>query len=377
MRRLLFVVALLFLSWFASAQDVDVDISACRGMYDVLKAMHAGKPREEVAKRIDALLETRAYRMMFRHYNRSWRPNHLPKDVFRRMILSLRYEGQYAAGENERADAMRVRWKRFYDDLPLYERKLRQLEGADLKKLVREGVRYAQGWLPPEWKIPPSYLAVVPNGGSPAFTIEDTQGYDFLQIPDDVQWLVGTISHESHHLGMRTAEPKGLTKRESLAFRVLTLTMAEGIATKFISGPPAGCVPVLAEVPFDTFSPELKDAWKERVADEEESVGRLLASFDQALAGEVTDEALDRDLREYWLSGTISRAYMVGADLFGAIYVAFGKERLFEVMRDPRLVFRTYNAALDAKPDVLGRCARVPEKAAQQALAIGRTATVN
>ena len=341
-------------------------------MLGVLRDMHAHKPRERVAREIDALLETRAYRMMFRHYNRSWRPNHLPPEVFKRMILSLGYDGQYAAGENERADAMRVHGKRAADDLPGYEKKLRRLEHADLQKMIRDGVRYAQSWLAPGWTIPSSYLAIAPNGGSPGFTIDGTQCYDFLQLPDDVQWLVGTIAHESHHLGMRTATPEGLTPRESVAFRVLTLTMAEGIATKFISGPPAGCVPRLAEVPFDTFNPELKSAWAKRVEDEAESTRRLTTSLDQALSGALTDEALDRDFRDYWLSGTISRAYVVGADLFGAIYIAFGKEGLFKVMLDPRLVFSMYNAALDAKQDVLGRCVRVPEKAAQQALSIGR-----
>jgi hypothetical protein len=237
---------------------------------------------------------------------------------------------------------------------------------------VRDGVRYAQGWLPADWKIPPSYLAVAPNGGSPGFTIDGTQGYDFLQMPDDLQWLVGTISHESHHLGMQSVEPPGLTKREALAFRVLTLTMAEGIATKFISGPPPGRVPRLAEVPFDTFTAELKQAWTERVADEEDSMSHLLASLDRALSGELTEEAFDRDLREYWLNGTISRAYVVGADLFGAIYVAFGKEGLFTVMRDPRLVFQSYNAALDANPGELVHCIRASNKAVEESLSLGR-----
>ena len=370
MRKLLFVGVVVF-SFSSFAQEVDVDLSACRAMLRVLRGMRAHEPRERIVRELDALLATRAYRMMFRHYNRSWRPNHLPPEVFQRMILSLGYANQYAAGENERADAMRVHWKRAYDDLPGYERKLRRLERANLQKLVRDGVRYAQTWLPPDWKIPSSYLAIAPNGGSPGFTIDGTQGYDFLQLPDDLQWLVGTIAHESHHLGMRSAEPEGLTQRESLAYRVLTLTMAEGIATKFISGPPAGCVPSLAEVPFDTFNPELKNAWAKRVEDEDESMHRLATSLDQALSGELTNEALDRDFREYWLSGTISRAYVAGADLFGAIYVAFGKEGLFRVMLDPRLTFSMYNVAIDAKQDMLARCVRVPEKTAQQALGIG------
>lgn len=352
------------------AQEVEVDISACRAMYEVVKAMHEGVPRETVEKRLDALLETRPYRVMFAHYNRSWRPDHLPKGVFERMILSLRFEGAYAAGENARADAMRVHWKRFYDDLPLFERKVRELEAAPLAKLINDGVRYAQSWLPPEWKIPGFYFPVIPHGGSPAFTIEDAQGYDFFQLPD-LQALVGTIAHESHHLGMKTEQPDALTPAEVMAFRVMNLAVAEGAATKFVSGSPAGCVPTIAEVRFNIFTPELTKSWKAHVANEAELVQHQVKLLDRALAGDLTEEQLNTEMREYWLNGVVGRAYVIGAEMFGAIYVAFGKEKVFEAMKDPRRLFSLYNAALDAKPAVLGGCVRVPEGAAKQALAIG------
>ena len=96
-------LAALFLP--ALALPVQVDVSACRGMYDVLTAMRDGAPRDTVAGMLDALLESPPYQIMFKHYNRSWRPNHLPEDVFKRMILSLQFQGEYLPGENQRADA--------------------------------------------------------------------------------------------------------------------------------------------------------------------------------------------------------------------------------------------------------------------------------
>ena len=62
---------------------------------------------------------------------------------------------------------------------------LQQLESAPLRKLIQDGVRYAQSWLPPGWTIPGFYFPVIPNGGSPAFSIGDAQGYDFFQLPED------------------------------------------------------------------------------------------------------------------------------------------------------------------------------------------------
>jgi len=187
----------------------------------------------------------------------------------------------------------------------------------------------------------------------------------------DIQALVGTIAHESHHLGMQTAEPDSLTPAEAMAFRVVNLAVAEGAATKFVSGSPAGCVPAIAEVRFNTFTPELTKSWKAHVANEEELVKHQAAMLDRALSGDLTEEELNADMREYWLNGAIGRAYVIGAEMFGAIYIAFGKEKVFAAMKDPRQLFSLYNAALDAKPDVLAGCVRVPERAVKQALAIG------
>lgn len=152
--RLLLACVLYTFSLPLGAQEVEVDISACQGMYAVLKTMHDGAPKEQVSGMLDTLLDTRPYQVMFKHYNRSWRPNHLPKPVFKRMILSLRFPEEYSAGENERADTMRTRWTKYYPDLSVYESQLRQLEAADLRTLINEGVRFAQSWLPAEWKIP-------------------------------------------------------------------------------------------------------------------------------------------------------------------------------------------------------------------------------
>src|ERR1700741_95367 len=91
----LIAALLLICSVPIAAQEVEVDLSACRGAYAIVKAMRDGAPRGDIETRLDALLETRPYRVMFTHYNRSWRPNHLPKDVFKRMILSVRFADAY------------------------------------------------------------------------------------------------------------------------------------------------------------------------------------------------------------------------------------------------------------------------------------------
>src|SRR5215831_2738274 len=244
-----FIAAVIVAGTPAHATQASVDISACREMGDLMSAMRAGAPRDSVKAALDRILDTNAYRVMFRHYNRSWRPNHLPPDVFERMILSLEFPDAYTGGENQRADTMIPRWRAAYDSLSEYRRRLQRLEQSHFPDLIQKGVRYAQGWLPPGWTIPDFPLIVLPQGGSPAFSIDGAQGYDFLQLPTtasgelDVNWLVGTIAHESNHLGMRGPQIALSVPSDSVALKLVAMFVAEGVATEFISGPPAGRVP--------------------------------------------------------------------------------------------------------------------------------------
>jgi len=369
--------AALLVSNPSPAQKVEVDISACPLMFNVLKAMKDGLPRDKISGILDSVLAAVPYQIMFKHYNRSWRPNHLPKDVFKRMILSLRFEGEYSPGENERADKMLEKWREFYGNLPLFEKNLRQLEKADLMGLINDGLRYAQSWLPPDWKIPDFRVFVHPNGGSTAFSIDGTQGYDFYQLPrdasSDIDWdqLIGTISHESHHSGMKGSTSSSMTPSDSLALRFLSFFVGEGTATKFISNAPGGCVPAVPGGRFHAFKGELTVAWNNYTSEETEIFRRMIATFEKAYSGGMTAEDLDTEMRDYWFSGFLGRAYFVGAELFGAIFHAFGKTGVFAAMEDPRKIFELYNRSIEKKPELLGGCFRIPKPAVRQALAIG------
>jgi hypothetical protein len=290
----------------------------------------------------------------------------------------LRFDEEYSPGENERADTMRTRWAKYYTNLSLYEKQLHQLETADLGKLIRDGVLYAQSWLPPAWKIPDFYFVVVPNGGSPAFTIEGSQGYDFFQLAQtnggeiDLNWLVGTVAHESHHLGIKTPPLTSGSPKDQVAYSVITLCIAEGVATYFFSGPPPGRAPAYPEARSHVFTPELAQAWTAYVEEEPDIARHQASLLEQAAAGKLTNEDLDEDMREYWLNGAIGRAYVLGSEMFGAIYTAFGKQGVFTAMQDPRQLFALYNKAIDTKPEALSRCVRIPVQAVAEALAIPR-----
>jgi hypothetical protein len=350
MRNIL--LGLLFLTNTLYAQKVETDFSACYSMLNVLEAMKANVSYEAVAVKIDSVLNTKPYQIMFQHYNRSWRPNHLPEQVFKRMILSLKFKEQYTKGENQRADAMFALWQKEYENLDLYKKNLLLLEKIKLPKLIQKGVSDAQKWLPASMKIPDFYFFIHPNGGSTAFAINGNQGYDFFQLdktPDgliDIQKLINVIAHESHHLGLKTKQKPLKSSKDSLAYQFLMTFVAEGTASKFVDNLPGGRIPKISKKGSRNFDVATKHIWKQYSEEEQAIFASFETDFEKIYNGTYNQDSVQYRITTYWLSSLKGRAYFVGAELFGAIYKAFGKKKLFDVMEDPTLLLKTYNSAV-------------------------------
>jgi hypothetical protein len=366
-----------------AAVNIEIDTAACYGMFDILEGMKSGDDLSKATTRLDSVLSMRAYKTMFRHYNRDWRPNHLPQDVFKRMILSLRYPDQYMEGENRRAEHMLPKWRDYYDNPDKYEKHLQELEGVDIGQLVLRSMDHARSWLPPEMTIGEFYFFIHPNGGSPGFVIDDSQGYDFFQLPRDDEGVLQLnvlgeiIAHECHHLGLETPPVPRNTQADSIAFYFLEAFVGEGTANKFINNCGGGRVPRIDADRMNTImdpstNEMTRESWEEYTRDEDDLFKNMVETFDRAAAGELTRDQLDIALSEYWITGMMPRVYFVGSELFGAIYFGFGKEGCYEVMRDPRKMFDYYNKAIEKRSDVLAQCPKIPQSTVDRALSIGR-----
>jgi len=361
---------------------IEVDLSACYNMFDILSNMKNEKSLKDVSLKLDSVLNTKAYKTMFRHYNRDWRPNHLPKDVFKRMILSLQFPDQYTSGEKQRADQMLPKWKDYYNNLDKFEKHLKEVENIDIRKLVNNSIEYATSWLPPEMTIDEFYLFIHPNGGSPGFAIDNAQGYDFFQLSRDslgnlqLNVLGEIIAHECHHLGLETPDIPIEKSSDSLAFYFLQVFVGEGTANKFINNCTGGNVPRIDSNRKNTMmdpgiNKMTRELWEEYTLHENEIFNRMVKTFENAFTGNLTREQLNKELGEYWITGMIAKNYFIGSELFGAIYFGFDKEGCFDVMRDPRKMFDYYNKAIEQRSDILSQCPRIPDSIVKMALSIG------
>lgn len=367
MAMVLRIILFLLIAMNGFSQKVSVDISSCQAMMNVIDELKSGRGKDQVSKELDSIFKTRPFVIMFDHYNRPYRPDHLPIDVFKRMILSVKYPDEYKKGEKERADQMLVFWKLFYERPDFYRRSISQLQESSLDQLINEGIQYAQSWLPPGMKIPDFDFYIIPNGGSGAFAIGNSQGHDFFQLPRDpvtglikLNELIANISHESHHLGINIDYPKHISHKDSLAFRFLTVFVAEGTATKLVDNAPGGCVPVVNKkhaVNFDTAAYSL---WNRYTGIEDSLFRDMFRVIDKIYSGAFNQDSINYSIRNYWLAGAIKGpAYFVGSELYGAVYFSLGKKLLFEAITHPNELFRLYMEAIK-KNRKLKKCPRVP-----------------
>jgi hypothetical protein len=356
------------ISFSGFPQKVSVDLSSCSAMMNIIDDLRKGQSKNEVSKHLDSILNTRPMVVMFKHYNRPYRPDHLPKDVFKRMILSLRYPEEYKLGEKERADQMLDYWKLFYERPDFYRKSVIQLQQADLEYLINKAVQYAQNWLPLTMKIPGFDFYIIPNGGSGAFAIDSSQGHDFFQLPRDsvtglvkLNQLIANIAHESHHLGINIDYPGNLSKQDSLAFRFLSVFIAEGTATKFVDNAPGGFVPTINKKHAINFENQTYTLWKHYTVIEDSLFNELFKTFDKIYTGSFSEDSINYSIRTYWLSGAIKGpAYFVGSELYGAVYYSYGRKGLFEAMTNPAKLFQMYNYSIE-RTAKLKKCIPVPE----------------
>jgi hypothetical protein len=159
-----------------------------------------------------------------------------------------------------------------------------------------------------------------------------------------------------------------------LAFKFLQFFIGEGTATKFIDNLPGGIVPRVDpnRNPNTAREKLIAQLWQDYTRDHKKIWLRFFLTLEHAFTGEITEEQLNKEFRNYWITGKIGRNYFLGSEIFGAIYHGLGKDACFEAMRDPRKMLPLYNKALEKNKQRLSKCVRVPDSIIAMSLAIGK-----
>lgn len=145
-----------------------------------------------------------------------------------------------------------------------------------------------------------------------------------------------------------------------MAFRFLSVFIAEGTATKFVDNAPGGFVPIVNKKHKVNFGNETYKLWKHYTAIEDSLFMEMFKTFDKIYSSSFNEDSINNSVRNYWLAGAIKGpAYFVGSELYGAVYYSYGRKGLFEAMINPAKLFRMYNDSIKSNK-ILKKCIPIP-----------------
>ncbi len=337
-----------------------------REMISILERLRDEPADQALKSDLERVLAGASYTAMFGHYNRSWRPDHLPPPAFATMVLNAGMEDWES--DNGRVSSMLPHWRAALRSLEQLSQDVSAIERLVAEGMVGEAIAQAEEWLPEGQAISLAEVHFYLDGGSFPWAKAGRIGVDILQLPKqadgvtiDLVALQPLLAHEFHHIGISALwselDTDSLSKEQQAALQFLMFVVSEGSAIKLVNNAPGGRAPALSQRPTPDFGEAHQADWVVYRAEEAEifaAADRLLTGL---LAGEISADEMNAEIRTYWLPGpprSLGRNYYLGAELLGAIHQVSGVESVFQLLGQPGCLIAEYNEAaerLDAFAD--------------------------
>ena len=181
---------LLYIFFISYSFGQTIDVSTIEPMMSfIIELKSEEKVTQSLKDKLHRILDMKSYQYMFEHYNRDWRPDHLPSTVFANMILSLKEHAYYTTGSNRRADQMYPFWKSIYLNPDSMRTVIDKFKSIDFKAMMKRSNDLAATYLPNR-ELPKYHVFFHLNGGSNGFAFRSKdgtlfQGHDLLQFEAD------------------------------------------------------------------------------------------------------------------------------------------------------------------------------------------------
>ncbi|QAA31348.1 DUF5700 domain-containing putative Zn-dependent protease [Clostridium manihotivorum] len=254
----------------------------------------------------------------------------------------------------------------YYKDLlanvDYYFEKLKELESILTPELIEEQVSIALKGLPDDIILPDiKFIFTISIGRSFGYVYENCTHFDFLQLVKDqsISAFCSTIAHEVHHVGLNTILQQIDGENLSLEGLFYLYFSGEGLAVKYCNNAEG----VLSKSIYNATKNQGLDAftWKYLNDDFYNTMDNFRKTVSDIRAGIIkSPDDLNKLMSEYWTNPYTEeqnkseipklrhfRVYTFGNDIWGVIHDCFGKNTVFETLRNPDSFPVVFNKALD------------------------------
>jgi hypothetical protein len=216
--------------------------------------------------------------------------------------------------------------------------------------------------LPDDINLPHlNFVFTIGIGQSFGYAYNNGMHFDFLQLMRErsMDEFCSTISHEVHHVGISLLHDKIDLNSISLEALFYLYFSGEGLAVKYCNNAEGVLSKSIYKGPknigLDNFTWEyLNNDFDNTMAHFRETIHNIRVKKIKTM------EELDKHIAEYWMNVYVEgqdiseipklkqfRLYSFGNDIWGIIHDCFGKEAVFDTVKDPGRFPDIFNRALE------------------------------
>jgi len=252
----------------------------------------------------------------------------------------------------------------FFNNLDYYEEKIKKIYNLD-KRIFNDGLQYACNGLPEiELFNKLNIIFTISIGNSFGWPYENCVHFDVINLfkimdIDNLEVFKAFIGHEVHHIGLIRYSNDIYNRNLSLEEYFYLFFSFEGLAVKYCNNSEGfltkriykdiGTNIGLDEFTWNYFRDEFEEMYK-----------NFRLHLELIRTGKIDDmEKLNQLLGEYWLTPYTKeqnkdeqpklkhyRSYYMGTEIWGVIHDVLGKEKVFDVLNNPKYFPEILNKAL-------------------------------
>jgi len=322
-------------------------------MLEIFKGIKEGKAdREEIEK----ILQHRDYCVEFERYN-----GRVSREEFVEFLINFK---NLNPDEIKNKD-LKVRYNDYnylHDNIDNYIREYENLKKYTLD-IFEKQVNFALKGLPDDFEFDElNFIFTIGIGMSFGWAHKSFTHYDFIMLARDNKFedFMSVLSHEVHHIAMNSIQDSiGVDNFTPEEYFYVCFT-GEGLAVKYCNNAEGNLSKKIydgeANIGLDKFS------WNYLNNDFDETFKMFKKHIAMIRNGDIKDaQGVENLFFSYWMDSHTKdqdksevgklkqlRLYSFGNELWGVIHDVFGKEKVFETIKNPKEFPSVFNAALKA-----------------------------
>ncbi|MDF2672567.1 MAG: putative zinc dependent peptidase [Clostridiales bacterium] len=305
-------------------------------------------------ERLNRVLDHPDYQIEFERYNgRVSREEFI--DFFSN-FFSVNYEKITNRDLKTRYDNM----KYLFDNIDYYKTECNKIKQFS-KDIFKKQAEIAKRGLPDDLEFEEvSFIFNIGIGMSFGYPYKDYTVYDIVHLirNETFESFLSVLSHEIHHVGISQLENTLDLDKLSLEGLFYLYFSGEGLAVKYCNNGEGNLTKRIYDsepnLGMDLFT------WKYLNDDFEDTFQTFKKHINMIRSVELsTRENLNKIFSDYWMNAYTSeqdkneppklkqsRNYSLGNDIWGVIHDVFGKEKVYEVFKNPECFPDVYNEAV-------------------------------